>query len=71
MVRMASTSFTNKFVVLTKILAMENGDEKFMTKMSNYLVSIYQVKPWVAREDTTENQGQQSTKGIHSFNTQV
>lgn len=43
-----------------------NGGEK-MTNISNGWVKIYQVKPRAALDDITENHGQYSTKGIHSF----
>ena len=47
------------------------GEEMLMIKISNCLVKIYQLKPWVVLENITENQGQYSTTGIYSFNTQV
>lgn len=36
---------------------MEGGNEKLI-EISICLINIYQVKPWVALDDVTENQGQ-------------
>lgn len=47
------------------------GEETLMIKISNCLVKIYQLKPWVVLENITENQGQYSTTEIYSFNTQA
>ena len=46
-------------------------EETLMIKISNCLVKIYQLKPWVVLENIIENQGQYPTTGIYSFNIQV
>lgn len=46
------------------------GEETLMIKISNCLVKIYQLKPWVVLENITENQGQYSTTEKYSFDTQ-
>lgn len=67
--RMASTVFYQHTCSFDKDFG--NASREEMIKISNCLVKMYQAKPWVALGDISENQGQQFTKGIHSFNTQL